>query len=31
MVKSVTDAFRAVIDMPPDVHMENVWLHGWKS
>ncbi len=29
-VKSVTDAFRAVIDMPSDVFMANVHLHAWK-
>lgn len=29
-VKEVTDAFRAVIDMPPGLHMANVWLNARK-
>lgn len=30
-VKSVTDVFRAVIDMPPDVHLDVVNIHGWRA
>lgn len=29
-VKSVTDVFRAVLDMPPDVLMQNIQVHAWK-
>lgn len=29
-VNSVTSVFRAVLDMPPDVHMQNVYVHARK-
>ena len=29
-VNSVTGMFRALVDLPPDVHVENVSLHAWK-
>lgn len=30
-VNSVTDVFRAVVDLPPDVQLSRVDVHAWKS
>ncbi len=30
-VDSVTEAFHAILNMPADLHMANVYLHAWKT